>query len=242
MEHQHVTLRFADGRAICPDEPSALYLARLVSAVGADHGLLAWRAREKRIELLFGPDRHTAGQAARRIAIGAQQVLGAGSHFARAAIKPVSSLTRVGAIFDQLLLDAEHPLVTASSLPDAVGVRGLAPYARGSLERCTRRPRLLLPCDRPLMAVADWAYLAESTAAVFGHADLRRRFRWRSSALSAAGSLAFPEIGPSMLARLLGVSRSTMGRALDRPASRPLRRMIEAQLRWRSVLVRSGAR
>ena len=242
MSYKSVTLRFLDGRLVCSDRASSLYLARLVSAVGSGHGLLAWRDCGRQIALLFGPEGASAGQAARRISIGAQQVIGGGGHFARARIETVTSDARLQALFDDILLRADSPFFAASSLPDALGTRGLAPYLRGSLARCTPHPRLIPVDVRPLSVVADWSCLPESTGAVFGYPDLARRFKWRSSALSAASSLAFPEIGPSRLARILRVSRSTVGRALDRPASRSLSRMIEAQLRWRSDPVRRAGR
>ncbi len=144
---------------------------------------------------------------------------------------------------DELLFaDTHDPTGAASSLPDALGLRALAPYVRGSLPGCGHAQLRPPGADLPLGGVADWGLLSRSAAAVWGHADLSRRYAWRASALSAAAALAFPELGPTRLARLLGVSRSTMHRALDRRPVRGVVAMTEAQLRWRSAREGRAAR
>ena len=235
MTHHLVTLRFASPQPLCPDESAALYLARAVSRVGGEHGLVAWRATERRLAMLVCSDHRSAGQAARRIAIGAQQVLGDGSRFHPASIEPVHGRDRVRDLHDSLLLGGSlESRMTASSLPDALGMRALAPYLQGSLFECTALPDLVRPQPLPLHSVADWSCLARAAAAVWGWQDLGRRSAWRASALSAAAGLAFPALSPRRLATLLGVSLSTVQRALGRRASPVAKAMVERQLRWRS--------
>jgi|GEM_PF-4134949 len=235
-----ITLRFQDDRPVASDERSRLYLARLVSLVGASCRLFAWRSEGCRVRLLVGDGERPAGQIARRVEIGAQQVLGAGARFAPARIDAIEEEERLIQLHDELLLEgAQQRLLTASSLPDALGLRTLAPYAVGSLDRCTPEA---VARSLPILSTrdAEWDDLPQAAAAVFGYEDLSRRSYWRHRALAAAVSLAGSELTAVALSELLAVSPSTVARAARRRPSPHLKRMILAQLRWRARL-KAGA-
>ncbi|MCO4768629.1 MAG: hypothetical protein KDA24_01270 [Deltaproteobacteria bacterium] len=237
---QLVTLRFDDSRPVAPDLESRLYLARLVSKVCGPFGLLAWRVRGSSLRLLLASEPRGATEAARRVAIGAQQVIGGGSRWAPARVRPIRGVDQVARLSQQLLLtEVTSPLDTASSLPDALGLRALAPYLRGGRALLSQSlPFPPLSDEHSLAQEADWSQLPVAAAAVFGHANLSRRFAWRTRVLSASASLAMPAMRLNEMSALLRVSRSTLYRAIERPVPRGLKTMVEGQLRWRSLLAR----
>lgn len=224
-----IVLRRVDDQPIALGRPRQLLLARLVSSI-VGHRLHAWRSAGRRLVVLVTEPPGPAAELARRLSIGARQRLGA--PFLPARVTLLEDPAAVQACVRRLFADVRQPFVPASSLPDAEGLRALAPS--------TTRTAGLIPLTQPAGAVLSWPLrelpvwdgLQRETAAAFGYEDLSRRFPWRTRALSAAASLAFPELGPQFLARQLGVSRSTVHRALARPADRRLRRMIERRLRW----------
>jgi len=229
-----IVLRRADERSFVRGHADELALARLVARAAGDQ-LLAWRASGSHLVVLVTDPRRPAAQLARRLSITVRARLGPALQPARVdALAPRAVRPCIQALF----ADLDHPFASASSLPDSEGVRCLSSSTLAAAGLVSLARPVGPPAAWPLVDLPVWDGLAEATAAVFGHQDLARRYPWRTRALSAAAGLGFPALGPRTLARLLGVSRSTIQRALSRPADRPLQRMIELRLRWQLTVRR----
>lgn len=212
---QLVTLRLR-AAMLARSEADRCYLARLVCGT-CGPPLRLWRAEGPTLRLLIRGDAADATEYARRVAIGAQQVLGRGRRFDRCQLRPANPQDRD----DLLRWRAEDPWDTASAVPDLLGWRRIAPWLRGPVER--RLPPL----------ITDWSHLEAATAAVFGHADLARRSLWRPAALTAAVHLAAPVLGTTRAAELLGVSPWTARRARQRAPRAAVTYGVVSQLRVR---------
>lgn len=241
-----VTLRFADGRAITVDDPARNELARLVSRLGRDAGLLAWRAEGCLLHMLVDATRYDVGELARAVSTRAQQRFGRSSQgrkatrFLPARVQPVEDPREAAELAVVLLADgdSEDALHLASNLPDVLGLRLLADY---TLPRLCALPgfdpaRLAdsLPEHDEEPRVFVWSTLPQATAAVFGHDGLDERLAWRSEALAAAARVAVPRIGVARTARLLGVGRTSLVRAMDRRLDRSAARAVRLQLAVRT--------
>ena len=236
----HVTLQLAGTDQLARTDDERCYLARLVTRTGDRFGLLWWRASGPYLHLVCRGDRRDSGQVARRVGIGAQQILGGEHRFAPARCRPIEHRRELGALCDEVLQrDPTDPFHVGSAVPDLLGlrrtgacllpgVRALVPGLRGRLLDLVGRDVFASP-------ITDWSSLASATAAVFAHPDLSRRYPWRPRALAGAAELARPLLGTTSTANLLGVSASAVRRACKRTVSPALVCAIQRQLQWRQT-------
>ena len=242
-----VTLQLTGTDQLARDEADRCYLARLVLTPGDECGLLWWRVTGPYLHLVCRGDRRAAGQLARRVAIGAQQVLGRGQRFAPCRCRAIERRRELGPVFDSVLgaPDGDDRFHVGSAAPDLLGLRRTGAYLIPRVRRWLPGPlrgRLLGLIGRDGFAdcITDWSPLGPATAAVFGHADLARRWPWRPRALAAAAELAGPLLGAAATAALLGVTPSAIRRARQRPVNPALVRAVQLQLQWRQTGVDGG--
>ncbi len=241
----HITMQLTGTDQVARTDGDRCYLARLVLRTGDPLGLLCWRVRGPYLRMLCTGDRGSAGQLARRVGIGAQQVLGDGHRFAPAHVRAIERRCAFGVLFDEVLRpDPMDPFHVGGAIPDLLGLRRtgacLVPRAAAVLPGLRRRLLSLIGEDPFATPITDWRPLESSTAAVFGHADLSRRWPWRTRALAAAADLAAPLLGTPTTASLLGVSASAVRRARKRGVSPALVAAIQRQLQWRQTGAGAG--
>jgi hypothetical protein len=241
----HITMQLAGTDRLARSDDERCYLARLVVQTGDRLGLLWWRVAGPYLQVVCRCDRREAGQLGRRLGIGAQQVLGGAHRFVPARVRAIDDRFRLDALFDGVLqADPLDPFHVGSAIPDLLGLRRtgacLVPRVRALLPGL--RPRLLDLVGRSSFAppICDWKPLGSATAAVFGHADLSRRWPWRTRALAAAAELGAPLLGTRATAGLLGVSASAVRRARQRLVSPALVQTVQLQLQWRQTGERFG--
>jgi hypothetical protein len=253
----HIMLRLADDRVVLPDTAARRVAAAAILDIGRHYGLLAFRAADTHIHMLAACDRRAAGKLAHAVEVALRLRLRLAVPFAPARIKVVADQHHLHNAFGYVLRQAERhdlpidPFHEASSLPDLVGLRVVAPDLafRVSAMLPRSRPRQLaielglVPCEDAapfIPGVDDLDQLSDSAAAAAAMPALvGRRGRAqavRRAAVALAEESAVGRRGPSALdlAARLGCSARTVTALRSQPLDQTVLRAVRGQLRLRA--------
>lgn len=237
-----IVLRAADSRVLAPSIGERRVLARTVLRIGMPRGLLAFGAADTHLHVLVLGDRATAGRTAQ--AIGAALTWGKGREVGSspAAVSEVRDQWHLESTFHYVLGQGMHhgvgtdPLLEATSLPDLLGLRVIAPglisRVREILPR-TSRERLLGHLGvAELGPAVDLPLLLESAAAVVCLPDLNGCGRDAIAARRAALHVAGPHFGRD----LLGESERTERRLRSGTVDPTLLSAVKLQMGLRAAI------
>lgn len=238
----HVMMRLATSQVIAPTATARRRAAHVIHQEGAHRGLIAFRFADSHAHALLVGTREEAGLFARYAEQRLRWHLGLQVPFDRARFKPVESQGHLESAFLYVLRQEERhdikldPRHDASSAPDLLGMRVLAPDFLARVEAALPRLRIeeLAPLLHLQRAEPDFDRLADAAAAALALPDLCGRSAPVAAARAAAVHAA-PEISSARLAELLGIDRRSIDR-LRRQAVPPI--LVEAvrrQLTFRST-------
>ena len=245
--YYQVVLRLADDRVLASNSITRRALARGVTAVGRDRGLLAFGAADTHLHILAVCARAEAGLLARGLALALRVPLGTTVTFSQATITPVKDHWHLKSTFAYVQRNArKHGIVDpgaseASSLHDILGMRACAPWlgerVRQLLPRTTRADLLeMLALPGLGTAGEPGPDLADAAAATFGEPSLRALTPSAVRARAAAVSLVAGRWTPDEIASRLGISLRSVQRLTAQPASAIDQAALRRQLAWRAMI------
>lgn len=239
---QHIVIRPTDNRPLFNDIAARRRFTETIVTVGKSFQIAAWGAGDNHGHTLDMEDRPTAGELARRIELSLTRALGLEVGFQTASITPIRDQSHLYSTLPYVIRQHERhgltcdPFHEGSSLPDAMGMRLLAPDLPKLLARVAPRLDLtgMLGPLGPVPAPDDAEAYAIAAAAVIGRADLRGRSPDVRLARRAVVELAH-EAPSKGLRKAMSCSPRAIGRLRDMPpAPQPLKDAIVAQARWRN--------
>lgn len=222
----HSVLRLHDDRVLAPSTAARRTIARSVLHAGEPFGLICARAADTHLHLVsLGSEAH-ARELNRRLALALSRVLAPDAPFVPARVRPIHDQWHLQSAFEYVLRQERRhavsldPLHDASTLPDLLGMRVIAPWLPERI--AAHLPRLRTPDLWRELGVADRStldreplqrrFLAEAAAAAFGLASLDSKSAHARAARSAAVALAGDRLKVVELATLLGVDARTIRR------------------------------
>lgn len=250
MIAQHLMLRLSDDRILTPTPAAQRAFARAVHAVGAEGGLLAFRAADTHAHVVLLGDRVAAGLIGRRLEVRLRWALDLPAPFSPLHLRPIATQAHLTNAFRYVLAqDQRHgtghdPFHEASALPDLLGLRPsgafLAAQVRAHLPR-VRRADLIELLGADLDAQPRWETLAEAAAAAVAAPDLRADTPERVLARRAAVAVAVEALDTAQIAEILGLSRRAVQRLRAQEAPPALVRAVRLQLSLRAGRQTAGA-
>ncbi len=243
----HLMLRLRVDRVVARSPGGRRGLADTVLRASAPFPLLCFRAADTHIHLLLGCDERSARECGRRIEIGLTQRLQLAPGFSPGYARPVVDQRHLRNAFAYILRqEARHgigrdPLHDASSLPDLLGLRVVAPELRGRVGEWLPRVAIdelwsLLPGS---VEPASVDVLAEAGAAALALPGLRGRRRGVVEGRAAAAQVAVG-YGVERLASALSVTPRTVRRLWSLRVDPVLLRAVEMQARLRTGALAVG--
>ncbi len=239
----HLMLRLRGNRLMAHLPPDLRVLSRVLLEQGSGYDLLAFGAADTHLHALLVGERCAAARFVQRTAVSLRARLGFDVRFERTRFKPVDTQDYLRDCFRYVLRqDSRHELLRdpfreGTNLADLLGLRLLGAPTAASVRRLlprTRRADLLalmppLGRDDP----PDLDDLAEAAAAASCVPTLAGKAPAVVAARRAAVHLGLERLGPSELARHLGVSLAAVKRLRAQPRDDRLLEAIRRQLRMR---------
>jgi hypothetical protein len=239
---QHIVIRPADNRPLFTNLEARTGFTQAIVAVGKPFEVPAWGAGDCHGHLISMGERTLAGELARRVELSLTRRLRLDVGFCPVSIKPIEDQSYLRSSIPYAMRQNDRhnvpcdPYHEGSSLPDALGLRLLAPDLPALLARVAPRLDLvpMLGGLGPRPAADDVETLAPAAAAAIGRPNLYGKGRATRAARRAVIELA-PDASAAQLRDALGCSQRTLGR-LRRlpPAPRPLIDAVIGQARWRN--------
>jgi hypothetical protein len=198
-------------------------------------------------------DEARARECSRRLVISLHRTLGHDARFQPVRIKPIADQWHLTNVFWYVLRQERHhavaldPLHDASSLPDLVGLRRIAPDLPVRVRALLPRIRegelwkeLLheLPGIELGREVLTLPFAADAAAAAFGLTDLTGNGATVARARRAAVHLLAPHVDSRGLGRHLGVGDRAVRKLRATPPERDAVRAVRLQLALRSARAR----
>jgi hypothetical protein len=252
----HLTLRMHrdHDRVIATTLAEIRIAAWLFLRLGRKADLLAFGVADTHMHAVVACDRARAGRFVHDLEVALRYRLRLPVPFAPARFTPIERQRHLhnalGYAFRQ---DDRHglgrdPFREGTNLPDLLGARAFGAWTtaglRALLPRIGRRDLLPhLPWAAALEQPTDPASLhllreAAAAVALVPHLDGRRPLVVATR--RAAVHLALRHLGPTRVARLLGISRATVHRLRAQRTDPALTRALELQLRMRYAAARAG--
>lgn len=236
----HLVVALRNRAVLVRDRGSRLTLTRKVLDRGEAFDLIAFRGADTHLHFALGADDRGAREFARRVEISLQKTFRFGVTFGSAYTVPVESQRHLENLFWYILeQEKKHgisldPLCEMSNLPDLLGWRLLAPWARSVTRSYLPRVRStalkrLVPVTVDPQRPAVLEGLRTATAAALGLTDLPRRGDDFGRLVAAALGAAGPDWPARTLASALGVSLASVFRHRALDSGGPLAEAIRCQ-------------
>jgi hypothetical protein len=247
----HSVLRLEDDRVLAPSSGTRRRLARSMLALGRDFGLLCARAVDTHLHHITLGNEPSARELSRRLALSLGRMLGHPVSFLPPRIKPIRDQWHLVAAFKYVIGQERHhavsldPFHDASTLPDLLGMRVLAPWLADRVAAYLPRLRVGDLWSELELAKVDLEreplqrrFLADAASAAFGLETLRSKTPDAVLARRAAIRLVGERLATAELAELLLVDQRSVRRLRGSDADPRHIRAIRLQLAARSARAR----
>jgi hypothetical protein len=250
---QHCRLRLEDDRVIAPTVAARRMLATRVLAIGVPFDLVVLRCVDTHLHFVVMGDEARAHECSRRIVLSLHNTLGHDARFQPVRIKEISDQWYLTNAFWYTLRQERHhavvldPVHDASSLPDLVGLRLIAPHLAVRVRALLPRIRTEdlweevlhdLPGVDLGREVLALRLAADAAAAAFGLATLTGNGATVVRARRAAVHLLSPHVGSRALGQHLGIGERAVRKLRATEPEPNAVRAVRMQLALRSARAR----